>query len=129
MGHQSNWAVLGKQLRRGVMGVIRPENVFLETESANTTENAAVLVNYARAHHWERILLVTSRYHMKRARFIFEAYLASTPAIGVETLSVYQEPFEPGEWRAGGLHGIRVTVLEYLKWLYYKSFWKPQSVQ
>ena len=46
--------------------------------------------------------------------------------IQIETLSVYQEPFEPGEWREG-FHGIRVTMTEYLKWLYYKTLWNPAN--
>ena len=87
--------------------------------------NAEWVVRYSRERGWKRILLMTSPYHMKRARFMFEVVTrnAGVP-LDVQTLSVYQEPFEPGEWR-GGLHGIRVTVTEYLKWIYYKTFWRP----
>ena len=34
-----------------------------------------------------------------------------------------KEPFEPVEWRTA-FHGVRVTVWEFLKWVYYKSVWK-----
>lgn len=44
----------------------------------------------------------------------------------IQTLSAFQEPFEPGEWRAS-LHGTHVTMLEYLKWVYYRLFWKPSA--
>lgn len=125
MGPQSTWKALTRQLRRGVLEVVRPENVVLETESVNTETNAIYVARYAKQRGWERILLITSPYHMKRARFMFEGVLrAQGVAMDIETLSVYQEPFEPGEWR-GGFHGIRVTMTEFLKWVYYKSFWRP----
>lgn len=121
MGQKSTWKVLGKQLRRGVLDTIKPENVVLETESVNTEANARYLARYAKAHQWEKILLMTSPYHMKRARFIFDGILkAQGLAVDIETLSVYQEPFEPGEWRSS-FHGTRVTITEFLKWVYYKS--------
>ena len=127
MGHQANWAVFASQVRRGVKAVIRPEDVALETESENTDANARWLAHYGYPRNWERILLITSTYHMKRARFIFEKELREAAPegkrpISVETLSVYQDPFEPDEWRTA-LHGIRVTLLEYFKWIYYKNWW------
>ena len=127
MGHQSNWSVLAMQVRRGVKAVIRPENVVMEVESENTDANARWLARYAYPRNWERILLITSSYHMKRARYIFERELkdwapSNRKVITVETLSVYQDPFEPDEWRTA-LHGIRVTMVEYFKGLYYKYFW------
>jgi len=76
---------------------------------------------------------------MKRAQFIFEKMITqelrshsslgpgltlSTGGVLIETMSVYQEPFEPGEW-IQSLHGARVTLGEYFKWLYYSRVWKP----
>jgi uncharacterized SAM-binding protein YcdF (DUF218 family) len=122
MGHLSNWKALGYQLRRGVLDVLRAENVVLETESENTEANAKYLVEYARKRGWKRILLMTSPYHMKRSRLIFDRVMRSldTP-LEIETLSVFQEPYGAGEWRRT-FQGIRVTVTEFLKWVYYKSF-------
>lgn len=125
MGRGSNWHVLNHQLRRGVLEVIKPDNVILETESANTDANARYLARYAKQRGWERVLLMTSPYHMKRARFMFDGILKEEGVpLEIETLSVFQEPFEPGEWR-GSFHGIRVTVTEFLKLVYYEHFWKP----
>jgi uncharacterized SAM-binding protein YcdF (DUF218 family) len=127
MGPQSTWNVFARQLRRGVLEVIRPENVVLETESSNTEANAQWLAKYAQSRGWQNVLLVTSSYHMRRARMIFEHVLKEkNPELKVATLSIFQEPFEPGEWRAG-LHGIRVTVTEYIKWIYYRTLWRPSS--
>jgi uncharacterized SAM-binding protein YcdF (DUF218 family) len=124
LGPSSNWNILGKSLRRGVHSVIQPENVVLETKSDSTEANAEWVAGYARERGWKRILLITSRYHMKRSRLIFEQVFARgrTP-LELGTFSVYQEPFEPGEWRSS-FHGVRVTLWEYLKWIYYKRLWK-----
>jgi uncharacterized SAM-binding protein YcdF (DUF218 family) len=123
MGSGSTFKALGKQLRTGVRDVIRPENVILETESQNTEANAFWLATYAKRLGWSRILLVTSRYHMKRAQLIFERTLKNEGLdVQVDTLTAFQEPFEPSEWRSS-IHGIHVTIQEYLKWIYYKYFW------
>ena len=122
MGPQANWNVFLRNLRRGVRDVITPSDVVIENRSSNTYENAVVFSIFAQARGWERMLLITSRYHMKRARQIFEKVVPpplSRPLV-IETLSVYQEPFEPGEWR-WSLHGIRVSVIEYLKWIYFRA--------
>ncbi|MEK6706690.1 MAG: YdcF family protein [Bdellovibrionota bacterium] len=125
MGQKANWSVFLKQLRKGVREVIKPQDVLIENASFNTEDNARWLLKYAEDHKWERILLVTSAYHMKRSRYILEQVFAkSGKEIKIETFSIYQEPFEPGEW-VSSPHGIRVTLVEYLKWVYYKNFWKP----
>lgn len=123
MGPQTHWGLVSKQLRRGVLKKMRPQDVVIEKESSNTYANARWLAQYARDHGWKRVLLLTSSYHMKRARFIFDRVLkAGDHPIELETLSVFQEPFTPDEWKTGP-NGIRVTLIEYIKWLYYSSVW------
>jgi uncharacterized SAM-binding protein YcdF (DUF218 family) len=125
MGHQANWTVFARQLRRGVLEVIRPENVVIENESTNTEENAIWLAHYAEKAKWSRVILMTSSYHMKRALMVLgKVTRAEGLPLGIETVSIYQDPFEPGEWRTG-LNGYRVTLLEYIKGIYYKYFWNP----
>jgi uncharacterized SAM-binding protein YcdF (DUF218 family) len=118
-GPKTTWPSLRKQMRPGILPAISAQNVILETESENTVENAIWAARYAKERGWQSVLLITSRYHMKRSRHIFSTLVP----VHLETLSVYQEPFEPGEWR-DGLHGIRVTMLEYLKYLYYTKIWR-----
>jgi hypothetical protein len=140
VGPQTNFKTLERQLRPGVVAVLKPEQVVLEKESTNTEENALWLAGYARERAWRRVLLVTSSYHMKRARLIFSRVLeldaqfrnafraSESPrahSVELETLSVYQDPFEPGEW-IRSLHGARVTLEEHLKWVYYTRFWNPR---
>ena len=139
VGPQTNFKMVQSQLRAGVTAVLQPEQVVIENESTNTEENALWLLRYARERSWNRVLLVTSRYHMKRARLIFGRLLerdaasrnllkapGATPVkpLEIETFSVYQEPFEPDEW-LWTVHGTRVTLSEYVKWVYYSRFWKP----
>jgi hypothetical protein len=124
MGPQSTWPVFVRQLRTGVRPVIKPDQVYLETESTNTEANALWLARFAEKRGIHKILLMTSPYHMKRAAFIFERTLKSHGlTIQIQTLSALQEPFGEGEWR-GSLHGVHVTVGEYIKWVYYKYFWR-----
>jgi uncharacterized SAM-binding protein YcdF (DUF218 family) len=124
MGPQSTWPVLLRQLRAGVRQVIQSEDVILETESQNTESNAQLLAKFVQLKGWTRILLVTSPYHMRRATFIFDRTLKSLGLkVEIQTLSAFQEPFEAGEWRSN-IHGIHVTLIEYIKWVYYRYFWK-----
>jgi uncharacterized SAM-binding protein YcdF (DUF218 family) len=120
LGHQVGFGDLGHQLRRGLQDVLTPERVVIENESENTEENAQFLVRHAKQKQWGSVLLVTSPYHMRRARLILEreARIQNLP-LRVETYSVFQEPFEPGDWRTS-LHGIRVTLTEYLKFLAFR---------
>ena len=130
LGARSDWSTIQRQLRPGVREVLTPDQVILETQSINTEDNAQWLLQYILEKQWNSVLLVTSRYHMRRARLIVERLAgASSQERGgatfrLETLSVYQEPFEPGEWTES-LQGIQVTFTEFFKWLYYRHLWTP----
>ncbi len=119
---------LHKLVRAGVYKTMRPSDVVLETESRNTEENALWVVKNARLRGWKRIVLMTSPYHMRRSQWIFQSVLKEAGlALKVDALSIDQEPFNVEEWRTS-ITGIRMTVVEYLKWLYYTTFWKPDEV-
>jgi hypothetical protein len=120
MGERASLQTVRALVRPGVVPALSPSQVIVETESTNTVENARHFARYARERGWKRVLLITSRYHMRRSRLIFEQVLSRGLPDQIETLSVYQEPFEPGEWREDW-HGIRVTLTEYFKWLYYRA--------
>ncbi len=121
MGTRATFGTVGRQVHRGVLEVLKPEHVIIENESANTQQNALYLARYAKKRGWESILLITSPYHMRRARMILERVLTDEKhPMGIETLSVFQEPFEPGDWRSS-IQGIRVTLTEYLKLMVYRA--------
>lgn len=125
MGPSSSWSTFQNQVRVGVSKAFRPSDVVLETESTNTETNAQVFIRNARLRGWKRVILMTSSYHMKRSRLIFSRYIQKERApIEFETLSLIQDPFSREEWYQS-IHGIHVTILEYLKWVYYSAFWDP----
>lgn len=150
MGPQADWSVLQQQVDPEVMKVLDREWVVMETQSADTMENAQWAARHAREKGWRRILLVTSSYHMKRASYIFERVLngplgrpasagsvqpiaagdmvpgSVDPARGrrihIETLTLAHEPFLPDRWQQNA-YGVRVTVIEFVKWIYYRMYW------
>lgn len=123
MGPKSRWSTLESQVRRGVAPLLQQETVVLETESSDTVENALWLVRHARKHAWRSVLLMTSSYHMARSRYIFERVMEQEHyPIAIETLSVFQDPFSRQEWTSD-FNGIRITLTEYFKLLYFKTFW------
>ena len=119
MGPYSNWDVLKNQISDPVLAVLQEKNVVLENISSNTLENARWFARHAQAQGWKHILLLTSSYHMKRARYIFEQVLNQGSPYQIETFSIYLDPYRTGMWR-WDIQGIHVTMLEFFKWLYTK---------
>ena len=117
MGHQADFEVFRSQVKPEVLDLLESDRVVLENESTSTHENAIYFKEQAQRRSWDKILLVTSSYHMKRAHYIFEKELRDTK-IEIRTLSIHQPPFSPDEWRKS-VYGIEVTLIEYLKWIYY----------
>lgn len=123
VGQKSNFAAVSQQFRDGVRKVIASEHVMIESRSENTVENAYEFIQIAKEKGWHKVLLITSPYHMKRSLYLFQKMAAADRYdLRIETLTFYQEPFEPGEWKES-LMGIRVTMLEYAKWIFYRFFW------
>ncbi len=93
------------------------ENLVFENVSENTFENAQLFSSFARQKGWRHVLLVTASYHMRRAEFILKRALDPEVRLRTETLDAGH--FGRNEWRKDEV-SIRVTVLEYFKWLYYR---------
>jgi uncharacterized SAM-binding protein YcdF (DUF218 family) len=62
----------------------------------NTLEEAKDLQALITQNGWRRILLVTSNYHTRRARFIFRKVLP--PNISLEVVGAFDAEFEPATW-------------------------------
>jgi hypothetical protein len=63
------------------------------------------------------VVLVTAGYHMLRAQFILEKTLDKDVTVWTETVDVHH--FDRNEWRKDE-YAVRVTLIEYIKWLYYR---------
>lgn len=92
---------------------------------ASTRDEADRTAQLARAKHWQRIVVVTSGYHLRRAEATFrKAGLEITP-VGAEFLGLdalgggHEFSLVP---RGRGFELIRYWIHEQLGWLYYR--WK-----
>jgi uncharacterized SAM-binding protein YcdF (DUF218 family) len=97
--------------------LLNRNNLVIENVSENTFENAQLFASFARQKAWKSVLLVTAGYHMRRAEFILRRAL--DPEVRLRTETLDSERFGRNEWRKDE-YSIRVTTLEYLKWLYYR---------
>jgi uncharacterized SAM-binding protein YcdF (DUF218 family) len=119
MGRDSTLNVLSQHIQESIYKVMKPSDIVMENGSTNTRENAEWLRAHLSPRKWNRFVLVTSTYHMKRARFIFEKVLDGLN-VEMRTYSHIQSPYTHKEWKTSIL-GIQVTVEEYLKGLYYQA--------
>jgi len=77
-------------------GVPAGSIVKLSHRAENTREEAAAVAQLVHARNWKRVLIVTSNYHTRRARFIFERELPSTVSLRVS--AARDSEFDPTRW-------------------------------
>jgi uncharacterized SAM-binding protein YcdF (DUF218 family) len=71
--------------RRATALGVAAERLVLEERSTNTLEQAVAVTRLARQEGWRRVVVVTDRYHLPRARFLFRRMglpVAGEPAPG-----------------------------------------------
>jgi uncharacterized SAM-binding protein YcdF (DUF218 family) len=85
----------------------------------NTASEAELLRAMVIAHHWTRVIVITSKYHTRRAGFAFRRGLRGTGATPILRASRY-DPFDPANWwhdradvRQGGREWVAL-ILYYL---------------
>jgi uncharacterized SAM-binding protein YcdF (DUF218 family) len=98
----------GRMLRRNVsvadvmerdlesFGVPAASIVKLTHNAENTREEAVEAARLIRTRGWKRVLVVTSNYHARRARFIFERVLPSNVTLRVS--GARDSEFDPSNW-------------------------------
>lgn len=128
MGPQSSWSVIEEKLSDRVRPYLQPDHVVMETQSINTVDNAFWFKRFITKTGWKRIILLTSPYHMRRSKLIFEKVLAGKKEnehtdVVLETYTFQQETFSKQNWSKTA-YGFRVTLIEFLKWMYYRAFWE-----
>ena len=77
-------------------GVPREKIVRLSHDADSTKEEAASAAKLAQEMHWKRIVVVTSNYHTRRARYIFSRVFPT--AITVKVASARDGSFDPERW-------------------------------
>jgi uncharacterized SAM-binding protein YcdF (DUF218 family) len=65
-------------------------------DADNTREEAQALVQLAARKKWRSVIVVTSNYHTRRARYIFARVFP--PAIRVRVASTHDGDFDPEHW-------------------------------
>ena len=77
-------------------GVPEESIVRVSHRAENTREEAGALATLIAGRGWKRILVVTSSYHARRARFIFERVLPT--GVSVQVSGARDSEFDPSRW-------------------------------
>ncbi len=77
-------------------GVPEASVVKFSHRAGNTQQEAEALAGLIASRGWKRILVVTSNYHARRARFIFQRVLPSN--LSVQVSGAHDSQFEPSRW-------------------------------
>ncbi len=94
------------------------EEIVLEKSSRNTLENALYSRDLIARQKVRSILLITSRYHMKRAVLIFRSILPKD--IAVYPYPVDSKNLQQAWWSHGG--SFRLLFSEFYKYCLFKTF-------
>ena len=97
-----------------------PREAFLPTTGYvdNTSEEANLLRAMVKARHWHRVIVVTSKYHTRRAGFAFRRGLEHTGAEPIVRASRYDLSDPARWWRIRP--DFRFAGSEWLKLIFYR---------
>lgn len=77
---------------------VRPSDVLTPDDFVdNTAQEAALLRGLAAQHGWHRVIIVTSKYHTRRAGFAFRRALRGS-GIQVIMRATHYDPSDPARW-------------------------------
>ncbi len=77
-------------------GVPKDRIVRFAHDADSTTEEAQALEGFVAARKWKSVIVVTSNYHTRRARYIFRRVFPG--AIRVSVASAHDGDFDPSHW-------------------------------
>lgn len=77
-------------------GVPATAVVRFPNRARNTLEEAGAVSEFLASHGWKKILVVTSNYHTRRARFIYEHVLA--PGTELRVIAAPDPAYDPNSW-------------------------------
>lgn len=90
-------------------GVPASSIVKLMHRADNTREEAGEVAHLVQARGWKRIIVVTSNYHTRRARFIFKRVLP--PSVRVRMSAARDSDFDPAHWWESR-QGLKLFMME-----------------
>jgi uncharacterized SAM-binding protein YcdF (DUF218 family) len=94
------------------------ENVVLEKQSRNTLENAMYGRDLIVEHNVRTVLLITSRYHLKRSAILF--HNALPPTVTVYPYPVDSQKIKEDWWYHVGT--FRLLFTEFYKYCLFRTF-------
>jgi vancomycin permeability regulator SanA len=80
----------------------------------NTREEAQVVSEFVASHGWKRILVVTSNYHTRRARYIWERSVKAGTQLRV--IAAHDSDYDPNSWWRTR-NGVKLFVREVAGWV------------
>jgi uncharacterized SAM-binding protein YcdF (DUF218 family) len=84
----------------------------------NTAQEGSLVRAAVQAHHWTRVIVVTSKFHTRRSGFAFRRALAGTGAAVIMRASRYDTSNPAGWWRSRA--DIRFAGTEWIKLVLYR---------
>lgn len=92
------YATTSELIRKDLMnrGVPQASIIVLAAQTSNTREEAIAVRELMRRNRWRRIIVVTSNYHTRRARFTYRRVL--DPADEVRVAPAADPAFDPQRW-------------------------------
>jgi uncharacterized SAM-binding protein YcdF (DUF218 family) len=107
-----------------LLGVPRDKVVYVSAEDAyETITETEVVGNNILRMGYKKIILVTSKYHTRRARYIWSEMYKGR--LSVCSVSAKSDPYDPGGWWKDGRQ-IKWVMAEYGAWIYY--YWNKITV-
>ena len=77
-------------------GVPKESIRALPNDAENTREEAGIVAKLAVEHHWKSLIIVTSNYHTRRARYIFQKVVPV--GLEISVASARDGDFDPDRW-------------------------------
>ena len=100
-----------------VQNGIKQQDIYVESKSASTWQNATAALSIMREHNWKSAIVLTSELHTRRAGLCFRAQNTDGRAITVVPFYARTDYYVP-EWYASS-NGLRAVTEEWLKMLVY----------
>lgn len=103
-----------------LLGVPKNKTIRISAEDAYDTISEAKLVGDELVRQgFKQIILATSKYHTRRAHFIWTKMFEGR--LSIYSVSAKTDPFDPRDWWKDGRQ-VRWVLTEYGAWIYY--YWK-----